>query len=175
MALGPTPITPEAYVEAYNRNLLPMERNIFQDGPREYDQVAKVKSTDRLTNEMQSIQGLALPSLNRDAEPLPQVSPTKGYKSVIRILGYRSQVTVEKTAMETMVFDAPLDNARDMMRATVTLKDQVTVDFFNNGFTGGLSTNITEFDGTARAAFSTGHYYENGSGTWSNLYAVGVP
>lgn len=175
MALGPAPITPEGYVEAYNRNLLPMERNIFQDGPREYDQIAKVGSTDRLTNEMQTVQGLALPTLNRDGEAIPQVSPVKGYKSVIRILGYRSQVTVEKTAIETMVFEAPLDNARDMMRATVTLKDQVSVDFFNNGFTDSLSTNITEFDGTARAAFSTGHRYENGNGTWSNWYNVGVP
>lgn len=175
MAIGASPLVVEAYTEAYNRNLQDMGRYIFNDPAREYDKVSKVESTDRLTNERQAIQSVGLPIANRDFEALPQVSPTKGYKTTIRITSYRSAVYIEETMMRTAVFKEPLDNARDMMRSTVTLKDVTAVNFFNNGTTDSLSTNITEFDGTARAFFSTGHYYESGGGTWSNYYNVGVP
>lgn len=175
MPQGASPLVVEAYTEAYNRNLQDMGRYIFNDPAREYDKVSKVESTDRLTNERQAIQSVGLPTANRDLEALPQVAPVKGYKTTIRITSYRSAVYVEETMMRTAVFKEPLDNARDMMRSTVTLKDITAVNFLNNGTTAGLSTNITEFDSTARAAFSTGHYYENGSATFSNYYNVGVP
>jgi len=176
MANGQSPLVVEGYVEAYNRNLQSMERYIFRDSPNEHSQIARVESTDRLTNERQAIQGLSFPRLNRDQEAAPQVAPVKGYKSTIYVKSYRSQVSIEETFMRTAVYKEPLDNARDMMRSTVSLKDKTAIDLgFNNGFTNSLSTNITEFDGTARAPFSTGHYYEDGSGTWSNYYNVGVP
>lgn len=165
----------EGYTEAYNRNLQSMERYIFRDSPNEHSLISRIESTDRLTNERQAIQGLSFPRLNRDQEPVPQVAPVKGYKSTIYVKSYRSQVSIEETFMRTAVFKEPLDNARDMMRSSVSLKDKTAVDFYNNGFTNGLATNITEFDGTARAWFSTGHYYEDGSGTFSNYYNVGVP
>jgi hypothetical protein len=170
-----SPQVVENYTLAFNRNLLPMERYIFNESAREYDQVALVESTDRITNEMQIAQGLGRPKQARDLEPVPQTVPVIGYKSVIRILNYKVGMTVEETLMRTAVFKQPLDNARDMMRSTVSLKDVTTVDFFNNGFTDGLQQNITEYDNTLRAFFSTAHLYENGSGPWSNYYNVGVP
>ena len=175
MAIGQNPMTVEAYTEAYNRNLKDMARDIFNDSEREYDKISKVESTDRLTNEFQTDQSVSAPIQGRDLEPIPQTAPVKGYKSVIRIKNYKVGITLEETLMRTAVFKDPINNAKDMMRSTVTLKDQTAVDFFNNGFTDALSTNITEFDGTARAFFSTGHYYENGASTWSNYYNVGVP
>lgn len=175
MATAQNPMLVEAYVEAYNRNLLPMQRYIFQDTDREYDKISRVESTDRLTNEFQADQSLLPPALARDSEPIPQTAPVKGYKSVIRIQNYKIGIQMEETLMRTAVFKEPLNNARDMMRSTVTLKDVTAVNFLNNGFTDGLSTNITEYDGTARAWFSTGHYYENGASIWSNYYNVGVP
>lgn len=169
------PQVAENYTLAYNRQLLPMQRYIFEDGPREYDQIARVETTDRLTNEMQTAQGLGQPIQARDLQPIPQTAPVVGYKTVIRILNYKIGITVEETLMRTAVFKEPLDNARDMMRSTVTLKDATTVNFYNQGFTDGLQTNITEADGTLRSWFNTGHFYENGSSTWSNYYAQGVP
>jgi len=171
----PSPVDTVNYLAAYNQNLLSLERNIFLDPEREWIDLARQDTTQKLTNEMQGIQGLAFPSQVQDLNPLPQVSPVTGYKSVIRTANYRSQVTVEKTAIETMYFRAPLDNARDMMRSVNSLKDKVVADIYNNGYTDGLTQNIVELDGTARRFFSTVHQYENGAGTWSNLYAVGVP
>lgn len=171
----PAPITVEAYLQAYNRNIQEFSRDLFDNPDGEYNQISRVESTDRLTNERTAVQGLAAPTLNRDLEPLPQVSPIQGYKTTIRVQSYRCAVSVEETAMRTMVFKEPLDNARDMMRSVITLKDASAVNFFNNGTTAGLATNIVEFDGTARAWFSTGHYYEGGASTWSNYYNVGVP
>lgn len=175
MPQGASPLVVEAYTEAYNRNLQSMQRYIFNDPAREFDKISKVESTDRLTNERQAIQSVGLPVANRDLEALPEVAPVKGYKTTIRITSYRSAVFVEETMMRTAVFKEPLDNARDMMRSTNTLKDITAANFFNNGTTAGLGTNITEADGTARAAFATDHYYENGSSTFSNYYNVGVP
>jgi hypothetical protein len=170
-----SPLVVENYVAAYNRNLIDLSRYIFQDSRREYDLVSRVESTDRLTNELQAVQGLSRPRQARDLEPIPQTAPITGYKTTIRVANYKVGVTLEETLMRTAVFKGPLDNARDMMRSTVTLKDATTVDFYNNGFTDGLQTNIVESDGTARSWFNTGHYYENGSSTWSNFYNQGVP
>lgn len=175
MANGTSPLTAEGYQAAFNRNLLPMSRNIFNNAESEHRLIARVESTNRQTNEFQTIQGLQMPRRARDNEPIPQDAPVTGYKSVISILGFRCQVTVEKSMIETEVFDAPIDNAQDMMLATVALKDLSTANLYNQGFTDSLAQNIVEFDGTARAFFSTGHYYENGSGTFSNYYNVGVP
>lgn len=175
MAAPQNPMTAEAYTEAYNRNLIDLGRYIFNDPNREYDVCSRVQSTDRLTNELQATQGLSQPVQARDLEPIPQTSPVTGYKTNIIVRNYKVAVTLEETLMRTAVFKGPVDNARDMMRSTVTLKDKTTVDFWNNGFTDGLTTNILETDGTRRAWFSTGHYYENGASTWSNYYNVGVP
>lgn len=170
-----SPVDTVNYLAAYNLNLLSLERNIFNDPEREWTDLARSDTTQKLTNEMQGVQGLAFPSQVQDLNPLPQVSPVTGYKSVIRTANYRSQVTVEKTAIETMHFRAPLDNARDMMRSCNSLKDKVVSDLYNNGYTDGLTQNIVELDGTARRFFSTAHQYENGAGTWSNLFGSGVP
>lgn len=175
MGIGTSPLTAEGYSAAFNRNLLPMSRNIFNDTDAEHRLIARVDTTNRQTNEMQTIQGLNMPTRARDNEPIPQVAPVTGYKSVINIIGYRSQVTVEKSMIETEVYDAPIDNARDMMLATVALKDLSTANLYNQGFTDSLPQNIVEADGTARAFFSTAHDYEDNSGTFSNYYNVGVP
>ena len=115
------------------------------------------------------------PKLNRDLEAPPQVSPVKGYKTAIRQSSYRSQIIVEETLIRTADHAQVYDNFDDMVESVKTLKDATAVNFFNNGFTDALSTNITESDGTARAFFSTGHFYEDGRGTWSNYNNVLVP
>lgn len=166
----------EQFVEAINRNLTDgLARNIYDRAEKEYPTVAKFETTSRYVDEFQAIQGLALPQRNRDQENPPQVSPVKGYKTTIRQVNYRSQLTVEDTLMRSADYPSVYDNMEDMVTSNASLKDQVAVDFFNNGFTDGLSTNIVEYDGTARAPFSTGHYYENGSGTFSNYLNTGVP
>lgn len=168
-------MTPEGFALGYNRNLTEIVRNVYSGATREFDQVAKVESTSRLFDEYQSIQGIAQPSLNRDAQPLPQIVPITGPKTVIRQNSYRAQLSVEETLIRTADHRQIYDNAQDMIESVKTLKDSSVVNFFNNGFTDALSTNITEQDGTARAPFSTAHVYENGVGTWSNYYNVLVP
>lgn len=172
---GTGPLTAEGYTAAFNRNLLPMQRNIFNAADSEHRLITRVEATNRQTNEFQTIQGLQMPARARDTEPIPQQAPVTGYKSTIYIVGYRCAVTVEKSMIETEVFDAPIDNAQDMMLSAVALKDLSAANIYNQGFTNGLSQNITEADSVARAFFSTGHYYENGSGTFSNWYAVSTP
>jgi hypothetical protein len=174
MAIGQVPMTLEAFAESLNGNLTELTRNIFDRASKEYDAVAKVDSYRKWVDERQGLQGLSRPRLNRDLEPVPQVSPVKGYKSVIRQNSYRSQITVEETMIRNALHKEVYDNVADGVESIKTLKDATVVDFYNNGFTDGLSTNITESDATARAWFSTGHYYEDGSSTWSNYYNVGT-
>lgn len=169
------PLTVEGFALGYNRNLTEVVRNQYTGAMREFDQLAKVESTSRLFDEYQSIQGLPRPSLNRDLQPLPQIAPITGPKTVIRVSSFRAQLTVEETLIRTADHRQIFDNLTDMVDSVKTLKDAFMANFFNNGFTNGLATNITEQDGTARAPFSTGHYYEDGRGTWSNYYNVLVP
>lgn len=162
----------------YNGNLNEVVRNLYNRGQREYEFVAKVKPKSAgtgLTDEFQPVQGIAKPEENYDLQPLPQRSPVIGYKTVVRQKSYRGQITLEETAWRTGKYKEPFDNLADLMDSIKFLKDQTMVNFINNGTTDSLSTNIVEADGTARALFSTGHVYEDGSGTWSNLLSLGVP
>jgi hypothetical protein len=174
MALGQSPITLADFAEGLNGNLPTIERDIFDKQVREYDQIAKIEPYRKWVDERQAVQGLTPPRAARDLEPIPQVAPVKGYKSVIRQQNYKHGITVEETAVRNLLHKEILDNVADGIESIKTLKDTVVLDLVNNGFTDSLSTNITEFDGTARAPFSTGHYYENGTNTWSNYYNVGV-
>jgi hypothetical protein len=169
------PLTIESFSLALNRNLTDMTRSIYDRAPSEYEQLARVESTSRWFDEFQNVQGVGRPTLNRDLEPLPQVTPQTGYRTLIRQQSYRSQLTVEETFIRVSEHKQVFDNIEDMMESVKTLKDASVAGFFNNGFTNGLAQNITEADGTARAFFSTGHYYENNSGTFSNYYNVLVP
>lgn len=175
MAISQTPMVLEAFAESLNRNLTNIDRSIYDKAVLEYDQVAKVDTASRWVDERLAIQGLSKPMLNRDLEAVPQVSPVKGYKTVIRQQSYRSGLTVEETAIRMSEHKQVFDNVEDLIESIKTLKDQVTVDLINTGTTGSLPTSIVEYDGTARSLFSTGHYYEDGSGTFSNYYNVGVP
>lgn len=175
MAVVSPPMTIEGFTLGYNRNLTEVVRNVYTGAVREFDQIAKVEDTARIFDEYQSIQGMPKPSLNRDLQPLPQIVPVTGYKTTIRQLTYRAQLTVEETLIRTADHRQIYDNMQDMVESVKTLKDAAVANFFNNGFTNSLSTNITEQDGVARAPFSTGHVYENGVGTFSNYYNVLVP
>lgn len=169
------PLTIESFSVAYNRNLSDFTRNIYDHAPAEADWLAKRETTNRMFDEYQNVQGIGRPTLNRDLEPLPQVTPITGYKTIIRQLSYRSQLTVEETFIRTADWKQVFDNTEDMMYAVISMKDAQVANFFNNGFTNGTAGNITEYDGVARAFFSTGHLYEGGSGTYSNYYNVLVP
>jgi hypothetical protein len=175
MAIGMSPMTLASFAESLNGNLAELQRNIFEFAPREYDKVAAIRPYRKWVDERQAIQGLTPPRNTRDLEPIPQVAPVKGYKTVIRQQNFKHGITVEETMIRNAMHREVLDNVQDGIESIKTLKDTYTVDFLNNGFTAGLSTNITEYDGTARAAFSTAHYYENGVNPWSNYYNVGVP
>ncbi len=175
MATSQTPMVLEAFAESLNANLPDIERNVFDRAMLEYDQIAKVDTATKWVDERLAIQGLSKPVLNRDLQTVPQVSPVKGYKTVIRQQSYRSGLTVEETAIRMAEHKSVFDNVEDMIESIKTLKDQVVIDIINTGTSGSLPASITEADGTARALFSTTHYYEDNSGTWSNYYNVGVP
>ncbi len=175
MANSQTPMVLEAFAESLNRNLPTIDRGVYDKAILEYDQVAQVGEAKRWVEQSLAIQGLSKPILNRDLEAVPQVSPVKGYGTVIRQQSYRSGLTVEETAIRMSEHKQVYDNVEDLIESIKTLKDQVAVDIFNTGTTASLPTSITEYDGVARAFFSTGHYYEDGSGTFSNYYNVGVP
>jgi hypothetical protein len=170
-----SPLTIEAFSIALNRNLTEMTRNVYERAPAEYTRLAKVESTKRWFDEFQNVQGIGRPTLNRDLEPLPQVTPQTGYRTLIRQQSYRSQLTVEETFIRVSDHKQVFDNVEDMVESVKTLKDASVASFFNSGFTDSLAQNITETDGTARAFFSTGHYYEGGGSTYSNYYNVLVP
>lgn len=173
---NPPPLTLESYAFALNQNLSDVTRNIYNPAAAECDLFAKRESTDRWYDEYQNVQGIGMPVLNRDLETPPQVAPITGYKTVIRQSSYRSQLTVEETFTRVSKWYSQIgNNMQDMATSVLSLKDIIMANFFNNGFTNGLVTNITEADGVARAPFSTGHVYESGNGTWSNYYNVLVP
>lgn len=168
-------MTIEEFALGYNRNLTELQRDVYMRAQSEFDRISKVEATTRMFDEFQNVQGISLPTINRDLELPPQVAPVTGYKTVIRQLSYRSQLTLEETLIRTADHKQVYENMADMVESYKTLKDIVVVNFFNNGFTDSLATNITEADGVARAFFSTGHVYENGNGTFSNYNNVGVP
>lgn len=165
----------EQYTEVLNGNLPKIDRNVYQRTPPEYMKFAAVSGTVNQVDEFQSYGGLARPIRNRDAEALPQMAPYKGPKSVIRQVPYRSAVFIEKSVMESAKHKEILDNMEDMIEAEKSLRDAVAADMLNNGASVQTATDFTESDGTQRALFSTGHVYEDGGGTFSNFYNVGVP
>lgn len=175
MAVTTSPLVLEQFAEGINRNLDTIDRYLFDFSMPEYPVISAETPYKHWVQEFQMIQGLSRPQVNRDLEPPPQVSPVKGPKTVIRQVSYRSQLIVEETAVRVSDHQAIYDNVEDLITSMKTLKDVNGVNFFNNGFTDGLATNITEVDGTARAPFSTAHVYESGGPTWSNFVNVAVP
>lgn len=163
---------------AYNGNLTETWRNFYMQGQREYDVVAAVESKPQhtgLVDELQGIQGIPKPEVNWDLNPLPQRSPVQGYKTVIRQVQYRSQLTMEETLYTTGRHLEMFDNLADLNDSIKAVKDINVVNIINNGTTGSQAYGIVESDGTNRALFSTTHYYEDGSGTWSNYLNSGIP
>lgn len=165
----------EQFAEGLNRNIDTIERYVFDNAAPEYLVLSAETPYMHWVQEFMMIQGLSRPQVNRDLQAPPQVSPVKGPRTVIRQNTYRSQLIVEETAVRVSDHQSIYDNVEDLITSIKTLKDVNCVNFFNNGFTDSLATNITEVDGTARAPFSTTHRYENGSGTWSNYNNVLVP
>ncbi len=174
MALTTAPLVKEQFSEVFNANIERIERGVFGRAPAEYSQVLKVENTSKWFEQSMGIQGVPQPIQNRDLEPPPQVSPVKGYANVIRLLGYRSQLTVEESAIKYARHKEVFDNAGDMIESAKTLMDRIGVNLFNNGYSA-AADDFTEADGTQRAFFSTGHYYEDNSATYSNYYNVLVP
>jgi len=172
--IGP-PLTIEQYAPGYNYNIANWTRDVYDRAPAEYMDFAKVETTDRWIDQFQNVQGVPRPSLNRDLEMPPQIAPQLGYPTTIRQSSYRAQLQIEDSFFRTAAHKEIFDNATDMIESVKSMKDILGGNFFNNGFTNGLSQNIVEADGTARAFFSTGHFYESGNGTWSNYYNVLVP
>lgn len=165
----------EEYVEVLNRNIPNIDRNVYEQQPPEYQYFCNVSNTTRQTDQFQQIQGLARPTRNRDEEALPQVAPTKGYASVIRQTPYRSAVVIGKSTMQYAESKVLEDFMTDMIESEKTLRDAVAADLLNNGASVDTATDFTEFDATQRAFFSTGHYYEDGSATYSNFLNQGLP
>lgn len=170
------PLTIEQYVEVTNRNISTIDRYVYETNPPEYQDLCTVESTDRQVTQYQPIQGLSKPTRNRDLEPLPQVAPVKGYASKIVQVPYRSSVVLEESFQHYVDSERAsiFDNMQDMIESEKTLRDLIAANIYNNGTTAG-STDFTEFDGTQRALFSTGHYYEDGSATYANYSATVVP
>lgn len=162
----------------YNGNLQPLARQFYMRGEREYDVVSMVETKPNntgLVDEFQGIQGISKPEANWDLQDLPQRSPVKGNKTVIRQQQYRSQLTLDRTTFETCKHDELFDNLGDLMDSIKAVKDVNAVAIINNGTSGSQSYGIVEADGTNRALFSTAHVYEDMSGTFSNYLNSGVP
>lgn len=170
------PLTLESVSFALNKNITAVSRDLYGSAPAERDLIAKVQGTNEWFQILQNIQGIGRPTLNRDLEAPPQVMPITGYSSTIVMKSYRAQLTVEETLTRVSKWaDKITDNMRDMAWSVSSMKDAIVANFFNNGFTNGTAGNIVEADGTARAFFSTGHYYESGGTTWSNYLNLGLP
>jgi len=163
----------------YNGNLTETWREFYERGMREYDAVCKVETKPNntgLVDEMQGVQGISKPEQNWDLQDLPQRSPVKGFKTVIRQIQYRSQLTMEETLYTTGKHLEVYDNLADLADSIKAVKDINAVNIINNGTTSGQTYGIVEVDGaTAKELYSTTHTYEDGSGTWSNYLNSGVP
>ncbi len=163
---------------AYNGNLTDTWRNLYMQGNREYDVVTKLETKPQhtgLVDELQGVQGIAKPELNWDLQALPQRSPVKGFKTTIRQVQYRSQLTAEETLYTTGRHMEIWDNLADLADSIKAVKDLNAVNIINNGTTAGQSYGIVEVPGaTAAALYSTTHTYEDGSGTWSNYLNSGL-
>lgn len=168
------PLTVEQFVEVYNRNLDQYNRNILDPAQAEWPLLVKKESTSRPFNERDGVQGIAKPTQNRDLEPLPQRSPVKTNKTVIRTINYRSAIYAEKLLIETAQHREILNNTMDIIESEKTLKDQMAADLYNSGFTTNTYS-ITEAGDTATAIFSATHKREDNGATFSNYLNVGVP
>jgi len=180
MAAGPTlpPISFQQWAEfVYNGNLTDTWRNLYNQGNKEYEFFAKIETKANntgLVDELQGVQGITQPSINWDLEELPQRSPILGYKTTIRQVQYRSQLTAEQTLWETQRHMEVYDNLADLADSIKTVKNIQTANIINNGTTGGHDYDILEYgQSTASALFSTTQYYENGNGTFSNYLNTG--
>lgn len=180
MAIGPTlpPISFQQWADVeYNGNLTDTWRNLYEQGMREFDVVARVESKPQhtgLVDELQGIQGISKPEINWDLMELPQRSPVKGYKTTIRQVQYRSQLTAEETLYTTGRHMEVWDNLADLADSVKAIKDVTAVNIINNGTTGGHDYDIIEYgQTTGNALYSTTQYYEDGSGTFSNYLNTG--
>lgn len=164
---------------AYNGNLTDTWRNLYEAGQREYDVVARVESKGAntgLVDELQGVQGISKPEINWDFQELPQRSPVKGYKTTIRQVQYRSQLTAEETLYRTGRHMEIWDNLADLSDSIKAVKDVAAVNIINNGTTGSHDYDIVEYgDTTGTALYSTTQKYEDGSGTFSNYLNSGLP
>lgn len=179
MAATQPPISFDQWADfTYNGNLTETWRGFYERGAREFDVVAKVETKPLhtgLTDEMQGVQGISKPEENWDLQDLPQRSPVKGYKTVIRQKQFRSQLTMDRVTFDTGKHMEIYDNLGDLADSIKAVKDVEAVNIINNGTTGSQPYGIVESDGTNRALYSTTHYYEDGSGTFSNYLNSGVP
>lgn len=170
------PLTLESFSFYLNKNITDVTSDLLAKAPAEADFIARRQGTSEWFQILQNFGGIGRPTLNRDLEKPPQVIPIAGYQSAITMKSYRAQLTVEETMTRVSKWaDKVTMGMRRMAQSVSSMKDAITFNFINNGFTNGTAGNIVESDGTARALFSTGHVYESGSGSWSNYYNVGVP
>jgi len=167
-------ITLEQFKEELDRNWTEYTRNRYEQAPSEFDQIARVESTDRFFDKMGGVGGIQGPIENRDGENIPFFSPVKNYTSFITQKFYRGGYAVTRDMLEMGQYQVAVDNLDDMLRSEKTLRDQVTVNILNNG-TSSQGYEPVEADGTRRALFSTGHVREDNGGTISNYYNVAVP
>jgi hypothetical protein len=165
----------EAFVEHFDRNFSEIRDEMYQEFPREYPTFLKVEQTDKAFIKSTYMGGLGMPVRNRDMEPIPFQTPTKGPIALFTPVGYRSGYQIERQMIEQEEWGLLANRPRTMLYGAAILMDIAAANLFNNGFTAQSYDTGYDQSGTAKPLFSATNTLENLSGTWSNVIPQNLP
>jgi len=165
----------ESFVEHFDRNFSQIRDEMYQEFPREYPTFLKVEQTDKAFIKSTYMGGLGMPVRNRDMEPIPFQTPTKGPIALFTPVGYRSGYQIERQMIEQEEWGLLANRPRTMLYGAAILMDIAAANLFNNGFTAQSYDTGYDQSGTAKPLFSATNTLENLSGTWSNVIPQNLP
>lgn len=153
----------ESFAELFDNNFTTRRAEFEKNYPSEYQRFMRIEQTSKAFEKRTSISGLGLPIPNRDGAPIPYVEPVMGYPSTFIPVNYRLGYQIERSAVEDEQFSLLVSRPRTMLYGSIVIRDMVSADIFNNGFT------LQPYDLGGTALFSTAQVREDGGGVWSNL------
>lgn len=162
-------VTLESFAPLFDQNFQQRKEEYRQQYPAEYQHFMKLEGMNRAFEKRVSLSGLGLPRRNRDGQELPFEEPILGYPSTFIPVPYRLAYQIERSAVEDEQFGLLASRPRTMMYGSEVIKDMVSADILNNGFT------LQSYDLGGTPLFSTTQVREDGGGNWSNLIATDQP
>lgn len=162
-------ITLEDFAPIFDQNFREKKEEYRQQYPSEYRFFMREESMNLPYEKRISLSGLGLPQRNRDGQPIPYQEPVLGYPSTFIPVTYRLGYQIERQAVEDDQTSLLVNRPRSMMYGSEVIRDMVSADLFNNGFT------LQNYDLGGTALFSASQVREDGAALWSNLIDAQQP